>query len=1198
MTAMRDTCIFLKALHIQGFKSFADKLKLEFGAGMCVIVGPNGSGKSNVADAVRWVLGEQSVKSLRGSKMEDVIFSGSSARRPVGMAEVSLVFDNSAGTLPLDFQEVTITRRVYRDGESQYYINRSLCRLRDIQELFLDTGSGKEGFSIIGQGRIDEILNLKSDERRLLIEEVAGISKYRMRKKEALKKLEDTQKNLERLNDIIVEIEGRLEPLKEQAETARLSKELNQELAQTEISVLVCELEQVKNRLQEILDGAEEMQEKKALVLAKIAEHESIHLVKEHDLEKLKQTIQQRQEEIRELENAAQEETHQISILTERQGFISEQKDRLEKEMIADKAEKELCKDRTGELAGRKRELTRSLEEMKDSLAEHEQKLAELRTIVAGSEMNTIKAEIFEEISARSKYSNEVLELENRRQEYVRHQSGYLQEKEKKAGERAEVLAEIEELTGLDEKMAARLAALAEEISSIDRAEKEKSQERISLNEQKNALQRKTDGKQARLNALSVLEKNMEGYHRGVREAIFAWKNGKIKDCGVLGTVADVISVDKKYEIAIETALGGALQDIIVEKTEDAKKCIAYLKASDKGRATFLPLETIRGGKYSLNPQLAGNRGFHGLAVELIRYDGKYSEVMESLLGRIIVAENLDCAVELAQKTGHKVRVVTLQGDQVNPGGSLTGGSSRSANNGLIGRPREIEDLKKEAIEIQREMEALTEQILTLDREIKTLVQAEDQLETEQKEISEKRHIQAADKKYLEQKQQQLEKEEKLLDYQLTELEHNLENLNAQSKVAAAALEGAESSLIQLQAKQAEAESLIQEKNKEANDLNEVMTSSKVETARWEQELSQTEKQMKEEQGRLEAFAQNILKKAGEMANIELQLKEVQSKILETEGKRKEINEAFESKEFALIGLRRDREHHGEKLLALETELKRIRQEAGDLEQQVHQNELKNARWEAEWETGIQRLRQEYSLEWEDTKPYLTTEKKEALTEKTAELKRQITELGPVNYTALDEYPETLERYEFMSDQRNDLTEAGETLNKLIIELNENMTERFQEGFKSVNRGFQEVFAELFHGGSAELILDDPDNILETGVKIIARPPGKKAQLLSLLSGGERALTAIALLFAFLRVKPSPFCFLDEIEAALDEANVKRFVEYLRTLSASTQFILVSHRRGTMEAADRLFGITMEESGVSKLLTVEMDDTNGRSIIA
>lgn len=1198
MTAKRDARIFLKALHIQGFKSFADKLKLEFGSGMCVIVGPNGSGKSNVADAVRWVLGEQSVKSLRGSKMEDVIFSGSSARRPVGMAEVSLIFDNSSGTLPLDFQEVTITRRVYRDGESQYYINRSLCRLRDIQELFLDTGSGKEGFSIIGQGRVEEILNLKSEERRLLIEEVAGISKYRVRKKEALKKLEDTKNNLERLNDIVNEIESRLEPLREQAEIAKLSKELNQELALTEISSIVCELSDVKNKLNTILEGSEEMEAKRTLLLAGVAEKESLILVKEHEMEKLEHIIQKRQEEIRDLENAAQEAAHKISILMERKGFAYEQKQRVEKEIIAEEAEQDLCNDRIRQQAQKKSELSQSVNETKNTLIEQEQKLIELRAIVSGSEVNNIKTEIFEEISVKSKYSNEVLELENRRQDIGKQKALYLLEKDKKENDKAEASSALQELAIQGEKLAARASEITEQITAIDQSGKNKSQELLVLDEQKSALQRKIDNKLARVQALSVLEENMEGYHKGVRETIFAWKNGYIRDCRLLGTVADIISVDKKYETAIETALGSALQDIIVEETKDAKKCIAYLKEKDKGRATFLPLDTIKGGKYNLNPRLSGSKGFHGLAVELISYDRKYSEVMESLLGRIIIAENLDFAVEISQSTDRKVRVVTLQGDQVNPGGSLTGGSTRSANNGLIGRAREIEELKKETTELNQQRKSISENIFRMENDLKKLLELKTQLEKEQIEINEKRNVNNIDNKYLLQKQQQLEKEEKLLLYQLAELEHNLENIDVQSQLAATALQEAESALIQLQEKQAQAEVMIQERNKEANDLNEIITASKVEIARGEQELAQIKNILAEEQSKLDVFAQSIVSMTEEVLSAEAQLAEFQTEISVTENQLKGIRETLETEKFALVGMRRKKEQQGETLLASENELEILKKEARDMEQQIHQNELKNARWQAEWETGTLRLREEYSLEWEDAGAYKTSEKKETLTEKIAELKRRITDLGSVNYTALEEYPETLARYEFMTFQRNDLLEAGNTLNKLITELNGSMAERFSQGFAAVNKAFKEVFFELFHGGNAELILDDPDNILETGVKIVAQPPGKKAQLLSLLSGGERSLTAIALLFAFLRVKPSPFCFLDEIEAALDEANVKRFVEYLHTLSESTQFILVSHRRGTMEAADRLFGITMEESGVSKLLTVELDDTNERSITA
>lgn len=1190
MTAKKNAEVFLKAIQIQGFKSFADKIRLDLQQGLSVIVGPNGSGKSNVADAVRWVLGEQSAKSLRGSKMEDVIFAGSSARRPVGMAEVSLIFDNSSGLFALDYDEVVITRRVYRDGEGQFFINRTPCRLKDIQELFMDTGSGKEGFSIIGQGRVEEILNLKSEERRLLIEEVAGISKYRLRKKEALKKLEETQQNVNRLNDIIAEVEARIEPLAKQAEVARISQELNAALEETEIKLIVNELSDIQNKLIKSQTGMEQLNHELTVLNTQIAEEENLAIRSKYELNLLEERVQTLQSEVYNLENSVKEAAHELSLMSERQGYAKEQIGRLQKEISATEEKVLQSELKITSLTGKEAVLGNNLHEVQKVLMEKENRLAELKNISGSSRLEDLKTEIFEEISEKSKLTNQIIEIGHKNETLLRQKNQLIQDIKKNETEKETLLLEIEEQDAEKSRIEDREAFLLEEIENIRQTIEDRKKEQSVFEENSTRLVRNIDQASARLNALQALEDNLEGYQKGVKETIFAFRKGEIKCHGLYGTVAENIEVDTKFELAIETALGNALQNIIVETTEDGKACIAYLKKTNNGRATYLPLDAIRGGKYAVDQNTSSQKGFQGVAVDLVRFDKRFKEVMESLLGRILIADNMDSAIEIARANQYRVRVVTLQGDQVNPGGSLTGGSSKGQNSGLLSRVREIEEISLKIKSLQAELEEKKTERLELIRKLENLLREKEILEEKLKSEREAKGILAVERKHKEDRLGRLQESLQLQALQLSEARQELAGLEERKKITVLQIQNSEKRLQELQNEQTTLEKLVKETTAQAEELGKEITTAKVEAGRWDKEKDQTRQLILEEQERLQRNRELIAEKRNELTNAQQFEEELIKGQDDAEKSIQEITQHLNEKKLSLVELRREKENFSTETIKKEEDLHIKRRQAKEIEQQLHQNELRLARWQTEWETGCLRLEEEYNLQWEQALGYQSQEKKDLLQEKIVSLKTQIEELGPVNYTALDEYPEALKRFEFMTSQRADLLQAGESLNQLIAELDKSMIERFAEGFKAVNEAFKEVFRQLFNGGYAELQLDDPDNLLETGVRIIAQPPGKKAQLLSLLSGGERSFTAIALLFAFLKVKPSPFCLLDEIEAALDEANVKRFVQYLHTLSDHTQFILISHRRGTMESADRLYGITMEESGVSKLLTVELDD--------
>lgn len=1190
MTARKNSQVFLKSIQIQGFKSFADKIKLDLQPGLSVIVGPNGSGKSNVADAVRWVLGEQSAKSLRGNKMEDIIFAGSSARKPVGMAEVSLIFDNSTGLFPLDYEEVVITRRVYRDGEGQFLINRTPCRLKDIQELFLDTGSGKEGFSIIGQGRVEEILNLKAEERRLLIEEVAGISKFRLRKKEALKKLEDTEQNISRLSDIISEVEARIEPLAKQAEVAKISKELTAELNDTEINLIVNELGETSSKLKKSREHLEQLNVELTALTTRIAEEEALAIRNKYALNQLEQRVQDVQAEVYALENKVKEAAHELALLSERQGYVKDQLCRLAKEISAEEEKAKQGQEKLSLLSEREAELTKALGEISGDLAEKEANLLKLKSISGDSRLEELKSEIFEALAEKSKVTNELAEFDHEKQTLRKREEQLNQDSKKKEEEKElldqaikQLTEERQEIQKKENEVEQRLTILKQE---IDKAKTQKDQ----LAEKALVLSRNLDQKAARLTALEALEENMEGYQKGVKETIFAYRQGEINCSSLYGTVAENIEVKPEYELALETSLGSALQNILVKTTEDGKKCIAYLKKTNKGRATFLPLDAIKGGRYTLDRQTLSHPGFKGLAVDLVRYDKRFQAVMEFLLGRIIIADNMDSAAEIARANNYRVRVVTLLGDQVNPGGSLTGGSTKSQNSGLLSRAREIEELTELIKTITSELETQKQAILLKQQNIDGLFLTKGKLEKELTELSEAQGILAVDRKHKEERADRLAEELLASTYELKEVSNQYHEICGKELVLNEEREVCDQKIKDLYGQQAELEELVKQTNWQIQDLSEEITGLKVEAAKWEQQLKQTRQLLTEETERLMASTQLIEEKTAELEKQHRFEEELISGQAEAEVLIQTVTGELDERKLNLVELRQEREVLAAATIRQEEEVQIKQRRAKEMEQQLHQTELRITRWQTEWEAGSARLLEEYGLSWEEALPYQTQEKKELLQEKITQLKSRIEELGPVNYTSLEEYPETLKRFDFLTSQKNDLVEAGNSLLELIAELDKSMMERFEVGFRAVNEAFQEVFRQLFNGGYAELQLDDPDNLLETGVKIIAQPPGKKAQLLSLLSGGERSFTAIALLFAFLKVKPSPFCLLDEIEAALDEANVKRFVQYIQTLSDQTQFILISHRRGTMESADRLYGITMEESGVSKLLTVELEE--------
>ncbi len=1190
MTKPENFQVFLKGIHIQGFKSFADRVKLEIGRGLSVIVGPNGSGKSNVADAVRWVLGEQSAKSLRGIKMEDVIFAGSTQRRPVGMAEVSLIFDNTTGIFPLDFREIKITRRVYRDGDGQYLINNASCRLKDIQELFMDTGAGKEGFSIIGQGRIEEILNLKSEERRLLIEEAAGITKFRYRKREALKRLDATILNLQRLDDIVQEIEGQLTPLAAQAQVAEQSISLSTEQRRIEIQLTVLDIAEGKQKLSLAAKDSEILQASLVEAQAILALKESNNLEDKVLLKEIEDDLQRMQGEGFQAEQASDALKHELSIRSERFKYLEEQITRLTDEVQVDEEKIELLKERMRTLAAKQVVLKQTVEESQRKVLDQEQQLMVVRGNNRAEDIDRIKTDLFQALSEQANCANELTGTQHTLASLEQQVLQIVQEQEMKENER-QALAETREaqeneLVQIESQILVKEQDMLRLRTEWDQLKGLRQEKNLELQKHKT----QTEQARARTHALQSLEDSLEGYQRGVREVMLAKKKG-IKECmGLCGTVADLITVSEKYELALETALGAGMQNVVAEHEKAAKEAIAYLKTHQFGRVTFLPLDIIQGNHLSVSQAVEKDPGYIGIAVDLVAFKLLYKPAMEFLLGRIVVVTDMNAATRIAKSSGYRLRIVTLEGDQVHPGGSLSGGSVQRKGGNLLARSREIDSLKVALVQLEKILVDKEQAYSEIERRLQTIRETVENLSLRQREDKEQ---QVMLKAVYENVLSQLRRIESDLlglglrnqgnQAQKSELFLSLKNLTERLELLKKT-----STDLREEFNQREQDAKVAIGEIELH--GEQLTEEKIRLAKWEQEVHQCTEQLGHERVNYREHKTNLHLKLQNRVSFQENCRVV-------EAEQEALNQQLaihilsqETQQYALMQRRLEREGLSARILEMEQEIHTKRKLEHALEQRLHANELRVVRFETECQAGETRLVEEFCLTWEEAKRYKTEEERSVLWKRVQVLKQQIDDLGPINQAAIEEYPKMLARKVFMLAQQDDLVEANQTLRQVISELDKTMSERFIESFHAVNRAFQEVFKELFCGGNAELHLVDPEHLLETGVEIIAQPPGKKAQLLSLLSGGERALTAIAILFALLRVKPSPFCILDEIEASLDDSNVQRFAQYIHRLSDSTQFVVISHRKGTMESADVLYGITMEECGVSKLLSVKLDE--------
>jgi chromosome segregation protein len=1184
--------MYLRRLELHGFKSFADKTELEFVKGITAVVGPNGSGKSNISDSIRWVLGEQSARSLRGGKMEDIIFAGSDARKAVNFGEVSLTLDNSDQALPLDFTEVTVTRRLHRSGDSEYFINKQACRLKDITELFMDTGIGKEAYSIIGQGRIEEILSSRSEDRRGIFEEASGIVKYKSRKKEAEKKLSETEQNLLRIHDLVSELEDQIEPLKDQAEKAVKYKQFKEQLTSSEISLYVHQIEQLHQSWTEATDAMAALQREQMELSTVVNKHDAELEQRRLETRRLEEELEALQQSLLRLSEETEKSEGQSEVLKERRRNLAANREQLEQMIATQERRSGEKQTELGTYRVKLAEITRSLSELQQTVALEEQRLAGVHGVISSAKEEQLKADLFDVLNRMAQSRNEIRYAEQNVESIARRmdrlaeeRSKWIEQRDMIERRRSELHRQIDLMSQELEQVRNRYVTLGEELK-----QKQGLYSEAQLMVRK--WEQKLEALLSRRDTMKELQNDYDGFAHGVREVLKA-KDRKDGLQGIHGAVAELIQVPAEYETAMETALGAALQNIVVETEAEGREAIAFLKKRQLGRATFLPLNVIRGRSVPPNDRNAIQSvdGYVGIASELVRYDSKYDSIIGSLLGNVIVSRDLEQANRIAAKCQYRYRVVTLEGDVVNAGGSMTGGSVHKKGANLLGRSRQIEELEKEIATSSQQLQQLREKADEVKREISEWTETMEELRRQ----GEQRRV---DEQQLRGELNQLESEARNAEAQVSLSSQDQDSLQMEieghkGKGAAAETElkslAEEEYKLQQQIAEAEAERKAGESQKEQ--LNAQLTELKVQAASVSQEkqsiadhIRRLEAEHREQQSEFEASRLQLENMGREAEALELQSV---SLIEELNAFRLQKQACTEQTEFK-------RAERAEKLKLLEYEENKTRDERIQLrqtEEKLHQMEVRVNRLDVELDNLLKKLSDDYELSYELAKErYPVPEDLTATQNQVRELKRQISMLGDVNLGAIEEYARVSERFEFLSTQKTDLIEAKTALYHVIREIDEEMSKRFLHTFQAIRSHFSVVFSKLFGGGRADLILSEPDNLLDTGVDIVAQPPGKKLQNLQLLSGGERALTALALLFAILQVKPVPFCVLDEVEAALDEANVARFASYLREFSDDTQFIVVTHRKGTMEEADVLYGVTMEEGGVSKLVSVRLEE--------
>ena len=1181
--------MLLKSLEIQGFKSFPDKVVLHFGKGVTAVVGPNGSGKSNLSDAIRWVLGEQSTKSLRGAKMEDVIFGGTAARKALGFAEVTICFDNTDRSLPCDSDEVSVTRRYYRSGDSEYRINRASVRLKDVNDLFMDTGVGRDGYSMIGQGKISDIVGRRSEERRDMFEEAAGISRYRYRRQEAERKLAGAQENMVRLLDIQSELEARVGPLKTQSEKAERFLTLSEEKRSLEIGLWLDSLERSKDVLRE---------QQHKIDLAR-SQYDEAGRAMEGSAEENERIAQAMQAILVEIDGLRRTAAGMEEEATRTDGEIAVARNTIEhqQENIARlKGEMERIGGSDAELSAQVRAGEEEIRQREDELARQKEALAQ-----ASAQLETLLQESVRSSGQAEEINRAMSELTTRKSQWQTKEAA-AQSSLEEIARRSAVVEQAKESQQIEiKRMEAERAALKEDLTrcaarmeECRNAEKGRAMRLDSRRAKAEELKKQADSlsldaqtKLKRAQMLEELERNLEGFAYSVKEVMKAAERGQLS--GVRGPVSRLISVESQYATAVEIALGAAMQNIVVETEADAKRAIARLKEQRAGRGTFLPMTSIKGRALE-EKGLEDCVGFVGMAVDLISYDAQYREIMASLLGRVAVAEDLDAAASIARRYGYRFRVVTLDGQVVNAGGSLTGGSL-SKNAGILARTGEIEAIRADA----KKLEDRARQALESHR-----AAAAEQAKEEAELLALRSEMTTVQEDTI-----RLDAELHRVEDQLAAAKRTMEDLLREEADSARRRE--DLSLVVQEAAQAQAD-LSKESASWQERLN-ALTGGRDELTRNREELGErcsalrmaqmaTEKDIESIRANLDELARrqedstgNIGRIEGEIAEVDERIRQQEERIASLTTRVQELREQAAASGDRIAQKQRDRQTLEQTIHQIRSSERENMEKRERLGSEIARLEERRDALSRESEEIVAKLYDEYSLTRSEAEAMgVDVGERAAASRRLGELKSAIRSLGSVNVAAIEEYKEVAERYQFYKEQIDDVQKAREDLLKLIRDLTSRMQELFRDSFEKIKGHFATTFVDLFGGGTGELSLTDENDVLASGIDIRVQPPGKKVSNIEQLSGGEKSLVAIAIYFAIMKVSPPPFCMLDEVESALDDVNVDRFAGYLRRMCGSTQFIAVTHRRGTMEEADVLYGVTMQEKGVSKVLEMNVHE--------
>ena len=1181
--------MYLKRLELQGFKSFADKTILELRPGITTVIGPNGSGKSNISDAIRWVLGEQSMKSLRGTKSLDIIFAGTQNRKSLGFAEASLVFDNSDGALPIEFTEVTVTRKIYRSGETGYYINKTPCRLKDVLELFMDTGIGKDGYSIIGQGKIDEILSNKSEDRRHIFEEAAGIVKYRSRKEEAEKKLEHTKLNLLRINDIISEIESNLGPLQTQAEKAKKYLNLREELKNIEVGLFVYNIEKYKENLQQIVKDIDIMQSQCNDEEGKL---EKVKILKEE----LKSSIDEITEQIENMSNLgfeSQKEIEQlnsdINVAKTRISNNNENSVRFTDEIQEQNEKIQELKQELEQKEAKKDNLKQNKEKFEKELNEKQEELAKITEKLSAKELEIegYKQTVEQNTDKKYELQSEINAQEINFKNYEKRQNQIKQEIQTTISELDNTRMNKEEISKGFYESENKKNKAQKSLEEVAKQKQEANQKIKSFESNINILSSDMRIKESRLKFLIETEKEKEGYIKSVKSLLKDCENIKDLGKGMHGVLANIIEVPDELETAIEICLGASLQNIVTDTEEDAKKLVEHLRKNNLGRASFLPIASVKGKKLE---KLKGNEsGVIGIASDLVKFNKKYEQIILNLLGRTVIVDNMDTAIKVAKQNGYTFRIVTKDGDLINPSGAITGGSVAKKTVNILGRGKEIEKLEKEIKNIKAKIQKLEEEKEEYEQSIEGILELSANLEKELQEI---------DITYATEKQKMISIDENIQKLQnrsnkLKEEQKNLETLKQESIEQKEKIQEETQKITNQNEELSKLISEFAELNKDdqkyIDDLNFDITNLKISVSSFDESESSIQEIQERINQELNNAKASIENKNNQIEQIKVDNENLEKSIQETLNKIEEIKQKVNNSSSEIEKMKQERAQKSEKLSKQEDEITSKFKIIEDLKSQLVKLDVKKTKVEEDINTIINKMWEEYELTPNNVEGYAKPENVALTQKRVNNIRTEIRDLGSVNVDSIEEYKNLKGRYDFMSEQRLDLENTMSKLRKVITDMTQIMKEQFREKFKIINKNFGEVFAELFGGGKASLNLEDEENILECGIEITVQPPGKKLQNMMLLSGGEKAFTAIALLFAILKINPAPFCVLDEIEAALDDVNVFRYADYLKKFTEHTQFLVITHRKGTMEAADTVYGVTMEESGISKLLSMKLN---------